>query len=47
MKQKIKIIGGGLAGSEASYQLAKRGYQVELYEMKPDTFSQLIANAIG
>ena len=38
-KTKIRIIGGGLAGSEASYQLAKRGYEVELYEMKPHTFS--------
>lgn len=33
--QKIRVIGGGLAGSEASYQLAKRGYEVELYEMRP------------
>ena len=32
---KIKIIGGGLAGSEAAYQLAKRGYEVLLYEMRP------------
>ena len=39
MKTKIRIIGGGLAGSEASYQLAKRGYEVELYEMKPNNFS--------
>lgn len=38
-KQKIKIIGGGLAGCEASYQLAKRGYEVELYEMKPHVYS--------
>ncbi len=30
------IIGGGLAGSEAAYQLAKRGYQVDLFEMRPD-----------
>ena len=33
--QKIKIIGGGLAGVEAAYQLAKRGVEVELYEMRP------------
>ena len=39
MKTKIKIIGGGLAGCEASYQLAKRGYLVDLYEMKPNNFS--------
>ena len=38
-KTKIRIIGGGLAGSEASYQLAKRGFFVELYEMKPHNFS--------
>lgn len=31
---KINIIGGGLAGSEASYQLLKRGYDVNLYEMR-------------
>ena len=31
----IKIIGGGLAGSEAAYQLANRGLHVELYEMRP------------
>lgn len=35
MKTKIKVVGGGLAGSEAAYQLAKRGYAVELYEMRP------------
>lgn len=34
-KSKIKIIGGGLAGSEAALQLAKRGIDVELYEMRP------------
>lgn len=37
--QKIKIIGGGLAGCEAAYQLSKRGFSVELYEMKPNKFS--------
>ena len=31
----IHIIGAGLAGSEAAYQLAKRGYKVDLYEMRP------------
>jgi methylenetetrahydrofolate--tRNA-(uracil-5-)-methyltransferase len=31
----INIIGGGLAGSEAAYQCAKRGLQVRLYEMRP------------
>ena len=32
----IIIIGGGLAGSEAAYQLANRGLHVELYEMRPN-----------
>jgi methylenetetrahydrofolate--tRNA-(uracil-5-)-methyltransferase len=32
---KIHIIGAGLAGSEAALQLAKRGFQVNLYDMKP------------
>ena len=31
----VKIIGGGLAGCEAAYQLLKKGYEVELYEMRP------------
>jgi methylenetetrahydrofolate--tRNA-(uracil-5-)-methyltransferase len=31
----IKVIGGGLAGAEASYQLAERGHKVTLYEMRP------------
>lgn len=35
MTQKVTVIGGGLAGSEASYQLAKRGVEVHLYEMRP------------
>lgn len=32
---KVTIIGGGLAGSEAALQLAKRGIEVDLYEMRP------------
>ena len=32
---KVKVIGAGLAGSEAAWQLARRGIEVELYEMKP------------
>ena len=35
MTKTITVIGAGLAGSEASYQLAKRGYNVRLYEMRP------------
>lgn len=31
----VIVIGAGLAGSEATYQLAKRGFQVKLYEMRP------------
>lgn len=33
---KINIIGGGLAGVEASYYLARNGYKVNLYDLKPD-----------
>ena len=33
---EVKIIGAGLAGSEASLQLAKRGIKVKLYEMRPN-----------
>ena len=33
--QEVKIIGAGLAGSEAALQLAKRGIKVKLYEMRP------------
>lgn len=32
--KEVIIIGAGLAGSEAAYQLAKRGIKVKLYEMK-------------
>ena len=33
--EKVKVIGAGLAGCEAAWQLATRGIPVELYEMKP------------
>lgn len=39
MNNIITVIGGGLAGTEAAYQIAKRGIKVKLYEMKPDKFS--------
>lgn len=39
MNNKVKIIGGGLAGVEAAWQVAKYGFEVELYEMKPVRFS--------
>ncbi len=35
----VKVIGAGLAGCEAAVQLAKRGFDVELYEMKPQKYS--------
>lgn len=35
MEPTVKVIGGGLAGSEAAWQLAERGIAVELYEMRP------------
>lgn len=39
MKDYITVIGGGLAGSEAAYQIAKKGIKVKLYEMKPEKYS--------
>ncbi len=33
--QEVKVIGAGLAGSEAAFQLAERGFKVKLYEMRP------------
>lgn len=44
MQDYITIIGGGLAGSEAAYQIAKRGIKVKLYEMKPQKFSPAHSN---
>ena len=50
---KVKVIGAGLAGCEAAWQLAERGIAVELWEMKPekkspahhsDTFSELVCS---
>ena len=38
------VIGGGLAGTEAAYQIAKRGIKVKLYEMKPVKFSPAHSN---
>ena len=49
----VKVIGAGLAGSEAAWQLAQRGLQVELIEMKPlkkspahhsDDFAELVCS---
>ena len=44
MKDYITVIGGGLAGSEAAYQIAKRGIKVKLYEMKPKKYSPAHSN---
>lgn len=35
MPENVTVIGAGLAGSEATWQLAKRGIHVDLYEMRP------------
>ena len=44
MKDCITIIGGGLAGCEAAFQIAKRGIKVKLYEMKPIKFTEAHSN---
>ena len=53
MTQTVTIIGAGLAGSEAAYQLLKRGFQVEMVEMRPlkttpahttDLFGELVCS---
>ena len=33
--QHVNVIGAGLAGSEAAWQIASRGIKVKLYEMRP------------
>lgn len=53
MHKTVHIIGAGLAGCEAAYQIAKRGFKVKLYEMKPfkhspahksDNFAELVCS---
>ena len=44
MNDFVTVIGGGLAGCEAAYQIAKRGINVKLYEMKPIKFSEAHSN---
>ena len=44
MNDYITVIGGGLAGCEAAYQIAKQGIKVKLYEMKPNKFSDAHSN---
>jgi methylenetetrahydrofolate--tRNA-(uracil-5-)-methyltransferase len=34
-QQEVTVVGGGLAGSEAAWQIARRGVRVRLYEMRP------------
>lgn len=52
-QRTVNVIGAGLAGSEAAWQLAKRGIQVKLYEMRPvkqtpahhtDKFAELVCS---
>jgi methylenetetrahydrofolate--tRNA-(uracil-5-)-methyltransferase len=40
MSKTLVVIGGGLAGSEASWQAARRGVRVILYEMRPDKLTE-------
>lgn len=39
MEERIAVLGAGLAGCEAAWQIARRGVPVRLYEMKPKRFS--------
>ncbi|HEX2928723.1 MAG TPA: methylenetetrahydrofolate--tRNA-(uracil(54)-C(5))-methyltransferase (FADH(2)-oxidizing) TrmFO [Candidatus Binatia bacterium] len=43
--EKVCIIGGGLAGTEAAWQLARRGLAVELFEMRPQRMTEAHATA--
>jgi methylenetetrahydrofolate--tRNA-(uracil-5-)-methyltransferase len=45
MKDYITIVGGGLAGCEAAYQIAKQKIKVKLYEMKPQKYSPAHSNS--
>ena len=42
--KRINVIGGGLAGCEAAYQISKNKINVRLYEMKPSKFSPAHSN---
>lgn len=56
-EKKVTVVGGGLAGSEAAWQIAQRGVNVVLYEMRPrkttpahttDKFAELVcSNSLG
>ncbi len=39
INNKVNVIGAGFAGCEAAWQIARRGIQVNLYDMKPEKFS--------
>jgi methylenetetrahydrofolate--tRNA-(uracil-5-)-methyltransferase len=39
-RNEVRIVGGGLAGAEAAFQLAKRGVPVVLYEMRPGRMTE-------
>ena len=39
MDKKVSVIGAGLAGCEAAWQLSRAGIAVELFEMKPKKFT--------
>ena len=39
MNKTVTVVGAGLAGCEAAWQLAERGINVTLYEMKPESYS--------
>ena len=45
MEPVVQIIGAGLTGCEAAWQLLKRGIKVRMYEMKPQKFSPAHKNA--
>lgn len=45
MKDNINVIGAGLAGCEAAYQIAKKGIKVNLFDMKPKKFSPAHKNS--
>ena len=45
MEKCVRIVGGGLAGSEAAYQLARRNIGVELFEMRPHRMTEAHASS--
>src|ERR1700676_5383990 len=53
LMKKVRVVGAGLAGSEAAWQCARRGVAVELFEMRPvrltpahqtDDFAELVCS---